>query len=80
MAKARWLGKVESIAVQRVWFGLGAGQGIAIVEPFEQIAVAAARAAERGVFGAAWFAAERAFSDVLDHSGTACANAADKDC
>jgi hypothetical protein len=41
-------------------FSLGAGQGIAVVKPFQQIAVAAGAGAKWGMLGAAGFSADRA--------------------
>ena len=69
MAKAVRLGKCESCPGLGFAFvridGWRAGQGIAIVEPTDEVAVLAAGAAERCIFGAAGLAAERAFADVI---------------
>jgi hypothetical protein len=65
MAKAGVLGKVESVFFRKsvcriVRVGRRAGQGVAIVQPAQQVAVLAALRAERGVALAARLSADRA--------------------
>ena len=62
MAKRRGIGKIELILVRDFGRGCRAGQSIAILQPADQIAIPAARRAERGVLCIARFAANRAFS------------------
>ena len=54
--------------IKKIGIGGWTGQGVAIVEPFDEVAVAAARAAEGGVRLGAGLAAHRAFVDA--HAAT----------
>lgn len=72
MAKRRGLGKPESIVMQlvgrgAVGIGGGTGQGIAVLEPFEQVAVTATRRAEGRMRLDARLAADRAFPGGAIH-------------
>ena len=65
MTKPGGLGKPESVFA--LWFqsgqvriGSGAGQGVTIIEPAQEIAILAALGAERMMLRAARFAADRA--------------------
>jgi hypothetical protein len=62
MAKRRALGKMELILVGQFRCSGGAGQGVAILQPSDQIAIAAAGRAERRVLGMARLAADRALA------------------
>ena len=62
MAKRRGLGKIELVLVGKFRRCGGAGQGIAILKPADQIAIPAAGRTERGVLRVARLAAHRAFA------------------
>jgi hypothetical protein len=49
------------------------GYGVALVQPLEQVTIAAARGAERRMFGLAGFAADGAGAVGTGHDGIACA-------
>ena len=66
MTKLRGIGKAESFLLRRFGRHRRAGQGVAVVEPLDQVAVAAAGGAERGVLGSARFAADRAIGSTID--------------
>jgi hypothetical protein len=56
MAKRNRLGKVESILFGNLGCDCRAGQGVAIIEPTDEIAVTAPRAAKRRMLGLTWLA------------------------
>ena len=60
MAKAEGIGKAESSLFGKLWLNCRAGQGVAIVQPADEIAVAAAGRTERRMIGLAGLAANRA--------------------
>lgn len=73
MAKPDQLGKCELIFRYVIRIGGRAGQGIAVVQPLHEIAVAAARGAEWRMLFDARFAAYRAFLRRFAHMLIACA-------
>ena len=60
MAKAEGIGKAESSLFGKLWLNCRAGQGVAIVQPADQIPVVAAGRAERCMLGIPGLAANRA--------------------
>ena len=60
MAKPEGLGKAESFFFGYLGLNCRAGQGVAIVQPADEIAVAAAGRTERRMIGLAGLAANRA--------------------
>lgn len=73
MADTAALGKRELLILWKIGIGGRAGQGIAAFQPLHEVAVAAARRAERGVLVSTRLAADRAFLRGGGHDERACA-------
>lgn len=73
MAKQDKLGKPELFFCLTIGIGRRSGKAVAVLQPLQQIAVAAAFGTKRAVLRLSGFAADRTFLQHRVHDGIACA-------